>query len=142
MNQICDKNEPYEEDAPCAEIEFEQDVWLAVEQDMKDRRGVGKERYGCGVNVDDGRDSLQDAYEEQLDQVVYLKNEILKRNKKLREIPSTVIRPIILKFRFTDTNGGIVDRVVPNLLIGDTINLDLPRNVNYTNLFININGHQ
>jgi hypothetical protein len=56
------------------------DVWLAVVADMEARRLTGIERYGKPVlALDAGEDWLRHAYEESLDQTVYLKAELLRR---------------------------------------------------------------
>lgn len=55
-------------------------VWNSVIADMKDRDDLGFSRYGTRLQPNNGRDALQDAYEEALDLVVYLKQAILERN--------------------------------------------------------------
>lgn len=56
-------------------------TWELVVEDMKTRDKAGKRKYGVRHQHDNGRDHLQDAYEEALDLAVYLKAEILKRKK-------------------------------------------------------------
>ena len=51
-------------------------VWELVIQDMQKRNEIGKERYGVYLQAFNGRNSLQDAYEEALDLVVYLRTKI------------------------------------------------------------------
>lgn len=41
--------------------------------DMKERDQVGRERYGVPLTSKNGRDALVDAYQEQLDFVVYMR---------------------------------------------------------------------
>lgn len=53
--------------------------WDLVIEDMKKRNEVGTERYGTPLQPFNGRDSLQDAYEEALDLAVYLRNAIEER---------------------------------------------------------------
>lgn len=48
-------------------------MWLAVIRDMEARRQFGLKKYGRPVHPHNGRNALQDAYEEQLDQAVYLR---------------------------------------------------------------------
>ena len=55
------------------------DVWLLVVDDMRARREFGIEKYGTPVQANNGRDVLQDAYEEALDLAVYLRQEIEER---------------------------------------------------------------
>jgi len=50
-----------------------------VMQDLRKRAEVGKERYGTYLQPNNGRDALLDAYEEALDQTMYLKQEIIER---------------------------------------------------------------
>lgn len=50
-----------------------------VLQDIKDRIELGRERYGTLLTVDNGRDALLDLYEEMLDGVFYLRQEIERR---------------------------------------------------------------
>jgi hypothetical protein len=47
-----------------------------VIQDMKDRIQIGLKRYGVLLTTNNGRNSLQDAYEEALDLCMYLKQKI------------------------------------------------------------------
>ncbi len=54
-------------------------VWNSVIQDMKNRDNLGFSRYGVRLQPNNGRDALQDAYEEMLDACVYLKQAILER---------------------------------------------------------------
>lgn len=55
-------------------------VWETVIEDMKKRDILGRSRYGVPLQPFNGRDSLQDAFEEALDLVVYLKQAILERD--------------------------------------------------------------
>lgn len=55
-------------------------TWHLVIEDMLARDGVGRKRYNTPLQPFNGRDSLQDAYEEALDLCVYLKNAIEERN--------------------------------------------------------------
>lgn len=54
-------------------------VWDIVIEDMKARDRLGRERYGVPLTPNNGRDALQDAYEEALDLAVYLKQAIIER---------------------------------------------------------------
>lgn len=55
-----------------------------VMDDMRDRRAFGLEKYGTLLQFDNGRDHLTDAYQESLDLVVYLRNEIEWRKRYAR----------------------------------------------------------
>lgn len=54
-----------------------------VMQDMLERKRIGLERYGVALQASNGRDSLQDAYEEALDLAIYLRQVIEERNISL-----------------------------------------------------------
>ena len=53
-----------------------------VIEDMAKRLELGIERYGTGLQADNGRDMLQDAYEEALDLCVYLRGIMYERDKQ------------------------------------------------------------
>lgn len=57
-------------------------VWDLVMADMKDRDKTGKKRYGVRLKPHNGRRALVDAYQEALDLVVYLRQEIYERDGK------------------------------------------------------------
>jgi hypothetical protein len=50
-----------------------------VAEDLEARKQLGLKRYGSLLQPNNGRDNLQDAYEEVLDLCVYLKTEIEER---------------------------------------------------------------
>lgn len=56
-------------------------IWQLVIKDMQDRERLGQKRYGTVLQVGNGRDPLQDAYEEALDLAVYLKQELETRRQ-------------------------------------------------------------
>lgn len=51
-----------------------------VQFDLEKRLQIGIERYGQPLQPGNGRDSLQDAYEEILDLAVYIRNELYERD--------------------------------------------------------------
>jgi hypothetical protein len=55
-------------------------TWDLVIEDMKARDNTGFLKYGRRLTPNNGRDSLQDAYEEALDLAVYLKNTMIERD--------------------------------------------------------------
>ncbi len=57
-------------------------VWDLVMKDMRDRDLEGTQKYGTRLRPHDGRDSLIDAYQEALDQCVYLRKAIFERDRK------------------------------------------------------------
>lgn len=54
-------------------------LFESVIDDLKKRDELGWKIYGRAMAPHDGRDSLQDAYEEVLDLAMYLKKAILER---------------------------------------------------------------
>jgi hypothetical protein len=52
-----------------------------VIKDIEQRKQIGIERYGTPLQPFNGRDALQDAYEEAIDLCMYLKQLILERNQ-------------------------------------------------------------
>lgn len=56
------------------------EVWNLVVQDMNTRNEFGRAKYGVGLKAFNGRDTLQDAYEEALDLCVYLRTAIYERD--------------------------------------------------------------
>lgn len=57
-------------------------IWDLVIADMKARDHVGRKRYGTPLQAGNGRDALQDAYEEALDLAVYLRQELEERKSR------------------------------------------------------------
>lgn len=58
-----------------------------VNLDIQERKWFGQRKYGVALQPSNGRDSLQDAYEEVLDLVVYLKNELrLRRSEQAKAL--------------------------------------------------------
>ena len=53
-----------------------------VINDMHERLSLGIERYGTGLQANNGRDMLRDAYEEALDLCVYLRGVMYERDGK------------------------------------------------------------
>lgn len=59
-----------------------QHVTDLVIQDMRERKVEGIKRYGVALQPLNGRDALQDAYEEAMDLCQYLKQAIIERDLK------------------------------------------------------------
>lgn len=57
-----------------------------VQADLERRLAVGITTYGQPLQPFNGRDPLQDAYEESLDQSCYLKQAIIERDRLLTEL--------------------------------------------------------
>jgi hypothetical protein len=56
-------------------------VWDLVLADMRERDAEGRRKYGVPLQPDNGRRALVDAYQEGLDLVVYLRQEIEERTR-------------------------------------------------------------
>jgi hypothetical protein len=61
-------------------------VWDLVIEDMRRRDALGLSRYGTRLQPHNGRDALRDAYEEALDMVAYLRQEIEEREDLRAEV--------------------------------------------------------
>lgn len=55
-----------------------------VLNDIKERAEAWKKKYGTYLKTHNGRDALWDAYQEAIDLVMYLRQEILKRESETR----------------------------------------------------------
>lgn len=55
-------------------------VWDLVMTDMRARDAEGRRKYGVPLQPHNGRDPLVDAYQEALDQAVYLRQAIYERD--------------------------------------------------------------
>lgn len=55
-------------------------VWTMVITDMRARDRMGLKKYGTQLRPYNGRDALVDAYQECLDQAVYLRQAIYERD--------------------------------------------------------------
>ena len=58
------------------------DILTLVEQDLQERSVMGIKKYGSRLCSHNGRDALWDAYQEALDLVMYLRQEITERRDK------------------------------------------------------------
>lgn len=64
-------------------------AWDLVLADMAERDRIGTAKYGVRLSGHDGRDSLVDAYQEALDQVVYLRKAIYERDHRTKSSRAT-----------------------------------------------------
>ena len=68
------------------------DCWLKVIEDMHKRREFGIKKYGTPLQLNNSRGALVDAYQEELDKVVYMKQAVEQINfvnekvKKLNQL--------------------------------------------------------
>ena len=68
-----------------------------VIEDVKQRKESGLKKYGTTLQASNGRDHLQDAYEEALDLCVYLRIELERRNNVRAAVRSAFNRKSNLK---------------------------------------------
>lgn len=62
------------------------DAWPLVVRDMKARNEAGTQKYGTPLQTHNGRRALIDAYQETLDQAVYLRQQIREESDLLEEV--------------------------------------------------------
>jgi hypothetical protein len=67
----------------------QQDVLPEVIADLQARDAFGVKKYGTTLQTRNGRDPLMDAYQESLDQTMYLKQAILERGQPAYNWPET-----------------------------------------------------
>lgn len=67
-------------------------TWDLVIEDMKKRDEMGRKEYGTPLFPHNGRDSLQDVYEELLDAAVYMKNLIIERDLAIDRLTPLIVR--------------------------------------------------
>ena len=63
-----------------------QRVLDVVLDDIQDRAEAGRKKYGCYLETHNGRDPLWDLYQELLDAVMYIRQELLEREEKRNEL--------------------------------------------------------
>jgi hypothetical protein len=93
------------------------DVWPLVIADMQARDAAGRRKYGVPLQPHNGRDALQDLYEELLDAAVYIKQAMLERGKPLPDPLAgvTMFRDAYGNIYATHENGRVMRRfaIVP-----------------------------
>lgn len=57
-------------------------IWSLVVDDIIERDEKGRQQYGTSLQPENGRDPLIDAYQEALDLVMYLRQELYERDGK------------------------------------------------------------
>lgn len=72
-----------EGDQPLPAINDSPFIQDLVVQDIEARKELGIRRYGTALQANNGRDALQDAYEEAIDLCMYLKQLIVERNAQV-----------------------------------------------------------
>lgn len=75
-----------EGDQPLPVVNDHPDIQAAVIADIEKRREIGIQRYGTALQPNNGRDALQDLYEELIDACMYIKQLMVERglNRDLR----------------------------------------------------------
>lgn len=68
------------EDQPLPIVNDSSDIQSMVISDIVKRRELGIQRYGTALQAHNGRDMLQDAYEEAIDLAIYLRGCIEERD--------------------------------------------------------------
>jgi len=63
-------------------------VGVLVLNDISERMKFGKNKYGAVLRTFNGRDALWDAYQEALDLVMYLRQEIMEREGREHVVES------------------------------------------------------
>lgn len=89
-------------------IEGKKEVLENVIVDLKERGNIGIKRYGTPLKTFNGRDSLIDAYQEALDLVMYLKQNLMER-KSFTEKPEK-------KFRIAFDLDDVILNTTPEIL--------------------------
>jgi len=69
------------EDQPPPEPSEHPNVWGLVMADMIERDRIGRSRYGTPLRPFNGRKALVDLYQELLDAVAYIRQEIYERER-------------------------------------------------------------
>lgn len=83
--------------------------------DLEERRRLGIERYGQGHRPFNGRDTLLDMYEEQLDLLVYLRS-IRRSSEATREELVTVVARAIEVIPAANDVGQIAEVAVDRIM--------------------------
>jgi hypothetical protein len=87
-------------------------VWHLVMMDMNARDQIGRERYGTPLQPFNGRRALVDAYQEALDLVVYLRQELYEReqiDRALHEAQQALIRAGVERDRLDAALKEVID---------------------------------
>jgi DNA-binding NarL/FixJ family response regulator len=87
------------------------DIWSTVIHDMTRRREFGIAKYGATLSTNNGRDPVQDAYEEALDLAVYLKQAMLVARGERTEVVA-LLHPMV---SLTKREGQILGLIAKGL---------------------------
>lgn len=95
--------------------ESQPDIQSLVIEDIHARLQVGIERYGQGLKSFNGRKTLLDAYEESLDQTVYLRS-LLAMQEANRERLIEVVLPVLERLESHVSAGHLAEAAVDAIL--------------------------
>lgn len=98
------------------------DMWWDVMDDMRERRVLGITRYGTPLQAFNGREALIDAYQEELDKIVYLRQAV-EEMRVLRQLVCDMLP------EYHSANNSIrdhVDRTAKGWTVGDIRTCDDP----------------
>lgn len=101
------RTRPEDQVLPTGDESIPDDQALLI-ADIEVRRKVGIERYGQGHRPFNGRNTLQDAYEEALDQAVYLRSLVRAREASRDELVEAVAK-VLLHQHLAFASAGTVD---------------------------------
>jgi hypothetical protein len=89
-----------------------------VQADLEQRLAVGVATYGQGLQAFNGRDVLQDAYEEALDKACYLRQAMIERDAWQAEIDRLIAAGVVIN---APTGSGLLrvrtDEPVPHVVV-------------------------
>jgi len=67
-------------------------AYIRVRNDLKKRKDFGLAKYGTILQAGNGRDSIADAYDETLDQIVYLRTRISEYESGAGYVPHWLLK--------------------------------------------------
>ena len=110
------KTRPGDQVLPTGDESLVDDQALLI-QDIEARRQVGIERYGQGHRPFNGRNTLEDMYEEQLDLLVYLRS-IKRMSEATREELIKVVSDVLITNGFQRVVCDAMAEVVVDRIMG------------------------
>lgn len=108
------RTRPSDQVLPTGDESIPDDQSLII-ADLEERRRLGIERYGQGHRPFNGRDTLLDMYEEQLDLLVYLRS-IRRSSEATREELVTVVARAIEVIPAANDVGQIAEVAVDRIM--------------------------
>lgn len=77
---MSDRRDPNEDTQPIPVANNHPNIQDQVIDDIEARKQMGIRKYGVALQPHNGRNALQDAYEEALDLAIYLKQALVEQN--------------------------------------------------------------